>query len=84
MQAWKGISLHINNFIKFSPQNQQIHIVTLLYLVQVKAVLFAVISVSSYYCFLGSTLFKIAQSIIVLGHTSYAKMQAYMESISQQ
>jgi len=60
MQAWKGISLYINNF---PHTTNRFIIVTFLYLVQVKAVLFSVISVSSYYCFLGSTTFKIAQSI---------------------
>ena len=39
------------------------HIGSFLYLTQVKAVLFAVISATSYYRFLGSTPFEIAHGI---------------------
>ena len=60
--------------------NQRNHIGTFLYLTQVKAVLFTVISATSYYQFLGSTPFEITLGIY--GHQlkyMHAKMQAYAE-----
>jgi len=53
-----------------------------LYLTQVKAILFAVISATSYYRFLGSTPFKIARGIYGQ-QPKYpcATIQAYTESI---
>ena len=44
-------------------KKQQNHTGTFLYLTQVKAVLFAVILATSYYWFLGSTPFEIAQDL---------------------
>ena len=62
--------------------NQQNHIGAFMCLTQVKAVLFTVISATSYYRFLDSTPFKIARGIygqqINYMHT---KLQAYPESI---
>ena len=58
--------------LKFPPQNQQKHNKERFC---TKAVLFSVISASSYYWFLGSTPFKITWSTIVLGCTSYTKIQ---------
>jgi len=43
--------------------NQHNQIRTFLYLIQVQAVLYAIISATSYYQFLGSTPFKIARGI---------------------
>jgi len=57
-------------------KNQRNHIGML---TQVKVVLFAVISATSYYRFLSSTPFEIARGIY--GHHAHAKMQAYTELI---
>ena len=62
--------------------NQQNHIGMFLYLTQVKVVLFAVVSATSYYRFLGSTPFKIARGIYgQQPNYTCATIQAYTESI---
>ena len=62
--------------------NQQNHIGTFLYLTQVKAVLFIIISATSYCQFLSSGPFKIASGIYSqqLNYT-HVKIQTYTESI---
>ena len=55
--------------------NQQNHTGTFLYLIQVKAVLFAVTSNTSYYQFLGSTPFEITPGSY---GQQLAKMQVYV------
>ena len=53
-----------------------------MYLTQVKAVLFAVISATSYYRFLGSTPFEITRGIYgQQTNYAHAKLQVYPESI---
>jgi len=60
--------------------NQQNHIRIFLYLTQVKAVLFAVISATPYYRFLGSIPFSIARGIYGQQiNYVHAKIQAYAE-----
>jgi len=55
---------------------------TFMYLTQVKAVHFAVISATSYYRFLGSTSFEIACGIYGQKiNYACAKLQVYLESI---
>jgi len=49
--------------------NQHNHIRTFLYLIQVQAVLYAVISATSYYQFRGSTPFEIARGVMVSNAT---------------
>ena len=62
--------------------NQQNHIGMFMYLTQVKAVLFAIISATSYYRFLGSTPFEITHGIYGQQiNYMHAKLQAYLESI---
>ena len=62
--------------------NQQNHIGMFLYLTQVKAVLFTVISATSYYWFLGSTPFEITCDICGQQiNYMHVKMQAYAEAI---
>ena len=62
--------------------NQRNHIGTVIYLTQVKVVLFTVISATSYYLFLGSTPFEIACGIYGQQiNYVHAKIQAYTESI---
>jgi len=52
-------------------QSIESYIGTFLYLIQVKAILFIVISATSYYQFLGSTPFEIVRGIIVsVGNSS--------------
>ena len=62
--------------------NQENHIEMFLYLMQVKAVLFAVISATSYYRFLSSTPFEITRDVCSqqLNYV-HVKIQAYVESI---
>jgi len=62
--------------------NQRNHIGTFSYLIQVGTVLFAVISATSYYCFLGSTPIKITCGIYSqqINH-AHVKLQVYPESI---
>ena len=49
--------------IKLNENNQWNHVGTFMYLTQVEAALFTIISATSYYRFLGSTPFKIAHGI---------------------
>jgi len=59
--------------------NQQNHIGTFMYMTQVKVVLFAIISATSYYRFLGSTPFEFACDIYVQQiNYVHVKLQAYL------
>jgi len=61
--------------------NQQNHIGTFLCLIQVKAILFVVISATSCYQFLGSTPFEIARGIIVsVGNSSQKYRRMWNQS----
>ena len=60
--------------------NQQNHIRTFLYLIQVKVVPFVIISATSYYQFLGSTPFEITHCSHGL-QLKYVKIHAYAELI---
>ena len=67
----KNTSSKVAKAIYATKNNQQNHIGTFLYLIQVKAILFVVISATSYYRFLGSTPFEITRGIIVsVGNSS--------------
>jgi len=78
----KNTSSRIAKAFKFKDiilnEKQQNYVGTFLYLIQVKAVLSAVIS-ATYYWFLGSTTFEIAHRSYGQ-QLKYAKIQAYTES----
>ena len=57
--------------------NQQNHIGTFLYLTQIKAVLFAIISATSYYRFLDFTPFEIIMVFTVSNSTTCTRTRKY-------
>jgi len=67
--------------IRNEKQSTESYIGTFLYLIQVKAILFIVISATSYYQFLGSTPFKLVLGIIVsVGNSSQKYRRMWNQS----